>query len=46
LIREAGYGIDFSVVDRDFLTFAVIQAAGGVMDHLEDFFVQNLRRSA
>ena len=42
LIREAGYEINFSTTDRDLLTFAVIQAAGGVIDHLQAFFYANL----
>lgn len=43
LIRQAGYEINFGAADRDLLTFAVIQAAGGVMDHLQDFFLENLK---
>jgi len=46
LIRQAGYEINFSAVDKDLLTFAVIQAAGGVMDHLQEFFAENIKRGA
>ena len=46
LIRQAGYEINFSAVDRDLLTFAVIRAAGGVMDYLQEFFAENTKRGA
>lgn len=38
LIRSHGYDINFSEVDTDELMVATIQAAGGVLDHLTDFF--------
>lgn len=38
LIRHYGYDINFSEVDTDELMIATIQASGGVIDFLVDFF--------
>ena len=38
LIRYYGYDIDFSAIDTDELMIATIQASGGVMDFLIEFF--------
>ena len=44
LIRAAGYDIDFNRCDRDFLTIATIQAASGVLDYLQQFFEEFIRK--
>ena len=38
LIRSYEYDINFSEIDTDELMVATIQASGGVLDHLTDFF--------
>ena len=38
LIRSYGYDINFSEVDTDELMLATIQASGGVLEHLTNFF--------
>ena len=43
LIRAAGYNIDFNRCDRDFLTIATIQAAGGILDYMRRFFDESIQ---
>lgn len=38
LVRRAGYELDFSKCDTDFLMVATIFASQGIMDHLIQFF--------
>lgn len=42
LIRNAGYDIDYSTLNSDLLMIGSIQAAGGVMDTLVQFFEENI----
>ena len=42
LLKNIGYSIDFYNCDKDYLTIATIFAAQGVMDHLVDFFAENI----
>lgn len=43
LIRKAGYGIDFSDADMEFLMVSTIQAAQGVTDNLKRFFTEMIK---
>ena len=43
LIRHYGYDIDFSKIDADFLMFATIRAANGVMDFLNEVFINAIK---
>ena len=43
LIRHYGYDIDFSQIDVDYLMFATIRAANGVMDFLNDAFYNAIK---
>lgn len=42
LIRNAGYSIDYSDLNSEFLMISSIQAASGVMDNLISFFESNI----
>lgn len=42
LIRNAGYSIDYSEFNSEFLMVGSIQAASGVMDNLISFFENNI----
>lgn len=42
LIRKYGYDINFSDIDTDFLIIATIQASGGVLDFLIEFFKESI----
>ena len=42
LIRNAGYSIDYSDLNSEFLMISSIQAASGVMDNLISFFEINI----
>ena len=42
LIRRAGYDINFADCDTDLLMFATIHAAHGIMDHLNQFFLESI----
>lgn len=42
LIRKYGYDINFSDIDTDFLMIATIQASGGVLDFLIEFFKESI----
>lgn len=42
LIRKYGYDINFSDIDTDFLMIATIQASGGVLDFLIEFFEESI----
>ena len=41
-LKTLDYSIDFYNCDKDYLTIATIFAAQGVMDHLVDFFAENI----
>ncbi len=43
LIRRAGYDINFSQCDSDFLMIATIYAAQGIKDHLYHFFDEQVQ---
>ncbi|MBO5357630.1 MAG: Fic family protein [Clostridia bacterium] len=43
LIRYYGYDIDFSEIDFDYLMFATIRAANGVMDFLNEVFLDAIK---
>ena len=43
LIRNAGYDINFSDIDVDFLMIATIQSANGVTDLLQEIFEEAIR---
>lgn len=43
LIRYYGYDIDFSKIDTDFLMFATIHAANGIMDFLDEVFINAIK---
>ena len=43
LIRNAGYSIDYSEFNSEFLMVGSIQAASGVMDNLIGFFENNIK---
>ena len=42
LIRFNGYDIDFSDIDTDYLMFATIQSAQGIIDNLVNLFKENI----
>ena len=42
LVRNAGYDIDYSILNSDILMIGSIQAASGVMDTLVKFFEDNI----
>jgi len=42
LIRQAGYDIDFSELNSEFMMISTIQAANGIMDNLIKFFDENI----
>ena len=42
LVRNAGYDIDYSILNSDVLMIGSIQAASGVMDTLVKFFEDNI----
>lgn len=44
LIRFNGYDLDFSVIDKDELMIATIQAANGVTDYLKEIFNNTINR--
>ncbi len=43
LIRNAGYNIDYSELNSEYLMISSIQAASGVMDNLISFFNENIK---